>query len=327
MMKKKFLVLALICLVCGMAFANGDKEKGAVDVAANWPEMPIQIMVGANAGGGIDTAARLMGKYLEKELGKPVVVSNMAGGAGSIAANKVKDSRPDGYTMLVCHEALLTNKIAGITEFDNDAFENGGIALKVYTTCLLSKKYKTFDEMINDSLANPGKVKFGTEAATNDTHIIAMMQKNLGTEIQIVDSGAISNQIASMMGGHIDFMKAPIGLAKDYVKTGEFNVLGFFNEKRNSSYPEVPTLAEKGVNFVVDKFFYCGFPEGTPQAIIDTFSSALQRVSQNPDFIAEANKLDYSVDYMAPGEISEFFEVVKVNLVKYQKMYDEVMGN
>ena len=67
----------------------------------DWPKNPVQIIVGANAGGGIDTAARLIAKYMEKELGQPFVVSNVSGGAGSIAATQVKDAKPDGYTMLV----------------------------------------------------------------------------------------------------------------------------------------------------------------------------------------------------------------------------------
>jgi len=319
------LMLALAIVASSFVFGTGSAESQA-DPAAKWPEAPIQVYVGANAGGGIDTAARLMGKYLEKELNATIVVSNMSGGAGSLAATKVKDSKPDGYTMLVCHEALLTNKIAGITDFDYDGFASGGIALKVYTTCLLSRNYKSFDELVAAAKANPGKVKFGTEAATNDTHIIAMMEKNLGTKIQIVDSGAIPNQVASMMGGHIDFMKAPLGLVKDYVRTGEFNLIGFFNEERHPDYPNVPTLKEKGIPFIVDKFFYAGFPIGTPDSIIQKYAAALERVSKNPEFIADAAKIDYAVAYVAPKDIPSYFEDVKTRLVTYQKIYDEVIS-
>lgn len=324
MMKKRWLVGLLLALVMGSVFATGTSEAEAK--GEDWPKAPVQVYVGANAGGGIDTAARLMGKYLEPELGQPFVVSNMAGGAGSIAATKVKDSKPDGYTMLVCHEALLTNKISGITDFDYDAFACGGIAFKVYTTCLLSKKYTTFDELIADAKANPGKVKFGTEAATNDTAIIAMMQQNLGTKIQIVDSGAVSNQIASMMGNHIDFMKAPIGLVRDYVKSGEFHILGFFTENRVAKYPEVPTLKEKGVDFKVDKFFFCGFPKGTPDAIIQKFAAALKKICDNPDFRKDADTVDYTIEYVAPEACPAYFESIKGNLIAYQKINNEVFG-
>lgn len=302
------------------AAAEGKEEAAAEDIA--WPENPIQIIVGANAGGGIDTAARLIAKYMEPELGQPVVVSNVAGGAGSIAATQVKESKPDGYTMLVCHEALLTNKISGVTEFDYDGFASGGIPFKVYTTCLLSKKYKTFDELIEAAKANPGTVKFGTELATNDTAIIAMVEDEFDVQYQLVDAGAVSDQIAAMMGDHIDFMKAPVGLVKDYVASGDFNLLAFFNEERNEDYPDVPTMKELGVDFVVDKFFFCGFPKDTDQAIINKYSEALKRVCENPDFLADAKNVNYAVEYVAPEDTAEYFETCKIRLQEYQDILD-----
>ena len=246
----------------------------------------------------------------------------MAGGAGSIASTQVKDAKADGYTMLVCHEALLTNKISGVTEFDYDGFASGGIPFKVYTTCLLSKKYTTFDELKEAAKANPGAVKFGTELATNDTAIIAMMEQKFDLQYQLVDAGAVSDQIAAMMGDHIDFMKAPVGLVKDYVASGDFHLLAFFNEERNPDYPEVPTMKELDVDFVVDKFFFCGFPKDTDPAIIEKFTKALESVCQNPEFQADAKNVEYAVEYMAPADTDAYFEQCKVRLQEYQDILD-----
>ncbi len=304
--------------------AGAETEKSsnaASDV--DWPKNPVQIIVGANAGGGIDTAARLIGKYMEKELGQPFVISNVAGGAGSIAANQVKDSKADGYTMLVCHEALLTNKISGVTEFDYDAFASGGIPFKVYTTCLLSKKYNTFEELTKAAKEKPGTVKFGTELATNDTAIIAMVEEKFDAKYQLVDAGAVSDQIAAMMGEHIDFMKAPVGLVKDYVASGDFHILAFFNEERNPDYPNVPTMQELGVDFVVDKFFFCGFPKDTDPAIIKKFTEALKNVCENPDFKADAANVQYAVEYIAPADTDAYFEQCKIRLREYQDILDK----
>ncbi|MDR3201490.1 MAG: tripartite tricarboxylate transporter substrate binding protein [Spirochaetales bacterium] len=314
------IILAFILLIPTKLFAGGQADTGSGQT--DWPKQPVQIYVGANPGGGIDTAARLMGKYLEKELGATFVVSNMAGGAGSIAARQVQNSRPDGYTMLVCHEALLTNKISGITDFDYDGFEAGGLCLKVYSTCMLSRKYKTFDALLEAARRNPGKIRFGTEIATNDTAIIAMIENEKKVRFQIIDSGAVSDQIASMMGDHIDFMKAPVGLAKDYIASKAFNILGFFNENRNAKYPGVPAMKEKGINFVVDKFFFCGFPKGTSPAIIAKFTQALKNVASNRAFVAEAENIDYAVDYMSPQEIPAYFELCKARLQEYQTLLD-----
>lgn len=300
----------------------GDESAEPAEAEIDWPKNPIQIIVGANAGGGIDTAARLIAKYMEQELGQPMVVSNVAGGAGSIASTQVKDSKADGYTMLVCHEALLTNKISGVTEFDYDGFASGGIPFKVYTTCLLSKKYETFDELKEAAKASPGTVKFGTELATNDTAIIAMMEEEFDLQYQLVDAGAVSDQIAAMMGDHIDFMKAPVGLVKDYVASGDFHLLAFFNEERNPDYPEVPTMKELGVDFVVDKFFFCGFPKDTDPAIIGKFTKALEKVCENPDFQADAKNVEYAVEYIDPADTDAYFEQCKVRLQEYQDILD-----
>lgn len=305
---------------------SASAEAGAAEDIA-WPENPVQIVVGANAGGGIDTAARLIAKYMEKYLGQSFVVTNTSGGAGSIAANDVKNSKADGYTFLVAHEAILTNKIAGTTDFDYDGFDCGGIPFQVYTTCLLSKKYSSVSELVEAAGANPGSVKFGTELATNDTAIIAMMEEKFDVSFQLVDAGAVSDQIASMMGDHIDFMKAPVGLAKDYVASGDFHILAFFNEERNPDYPEVPTMAEEGVDFVVDKFFGCFFPQGTDPAIINKFSSTLEQICQDPDFQADAADVMYAVDYIAPADMPAYFEKCKVRLVEYQELLETHFSN
>ena len=300
--------------------ATETKAEAAGDT--KWPEGPVQIIVGANAGGGIDTAARLIAKYMEKYLGQSFVVTNEAGGAGSIAATDVKNAKADGSTFLVAHEALLTNKISGTTDFDYDGFDCGGIPFKVYTTCLLSKNHSSVEELVEAAKAAPSTVKFGTELATNDTAIIAMMEEKEDVKFQLVDAGAVSDQIASMMGDHIDFMKAPVGLAKDYVASGDFKILAFFNEERNPDYPDVPTMKEGGVDFVVDKYFGCFFPKNTDPAIIEKFSKTLEEICKDPEFLSDAKDVSYAVDYVTPADMPAYFENCKVRLVDYQNLLE-----
>ncbi len=323
-MKKAFTVLILISIAACL-FANGTKESSA-DAASNWPGEPVQLIVGANAGGGIDTAARLIAKYMTEYFGQSFVVTNMSGGAGSVASNYVRSQKPDGYTLQVAHEAILTNRISGTTNFDYDGFTLGGIPFKVFTTCLLSKNYSSVDEIITAAKSNPGKIKFGTELATNDTAIIAMMEEDFDVKFQLVDSGAVSDQIGSMMGGHIDFMKAPVGLVKDYVESGDFHILAFFNEERYADYPEVPTMKECGVDFVVDKFFGTFFTPGTDPQIIAKFTSALKDICNNPDFQKDAEAVAYSVSYVAPEDEPAYFESCKERLVEYQKLLETHYG-
>lgn len=326
-MKKFFMVLMLVA-AAACCFANGAAEATSsnADAAANWPSQPVQLIVGANAGGGIDTAARLIAKYMTEYFGQSFVVTNMSGGAGSVASNYVRSQKADGYTLQVAHEAILTNKISGTTNFDYDGFALGGIPFKVFTTCLLSKEYSSVEELVAAAKANPGKIKFGTELATNDTAIIAMMEETYDAKFQLVDSGAVSDQIGSMMGGHIDFMKAPVGLVKDYVESGDFHLLAFFNEQRYENYPEVPTMTECGVPFVVDKYFGTFFTPGTDPAIIAKFTAALKDICAKPEFKADAEAVAYSVDYVAPEDEPAYFEACKVRLVDYQKLLESHYG-
>lgn len=322
---KKLIALFLLVSLSLALFANGSTESSA-DAAANWPSEPVQLIVGANAGGGIDTAARLIAKYMTEYFGQSFVVTNMSGGAGSVASNYVRSQKADGYTIQVAHEAILTNKINKTTDYDYDGFTLGGIPFKVYTTCLLSKKYSSVEELVAAAKANPGKIKFGTELATNDTAIIAMMEEDYDISIQLVDSGAVSDQIGSMMGDHIDFMKAPVGLVKDYVESGEFHLLAFFNEERNADYPDVPTMVECGVDFVVDKYFGTFFTPGTDEAIVQKFTAALKEICQNPEFIKEAAAVAYTVEYVAPEDEPAYFEACKTRLVEYQNLLESHYG-
>ena len=327
-MKKLAIVAISLLLSVSMLFAGGSKEAEVVDDATlraeaeAWPSSAVQIIVGANAGGGIDTAARIIAKHMTEYFGTSFVVTNTSGGAGSIAANDVRTAKPDGYTFLVAHEALLTNKIQGTTDFDYDAFDCGGIPFQVFSTCLLSKKYSTFDELIEAAKANPGVLKFGTEIATNDTAVIAMIEEEKDVSFQLIDAGAVSDQIAAMMGDHIDFMKAPVGLVKDYVASGDFHILGFFNENRYDAYPDVPTMKEQGINFIVDKYFGCFFPKGTNPYILEKFSSALEELCSDPDFKADADAVMYAVAYIAPEDMPAYFEDCKVRLVEYQELLE-----
>ncbi len=321
---KKLIAIGLLLVACIACFANGSQET--TNAAESWPKQPVQIIVGANAGGGIDVAARLIAKYMTEYFNQSFVVTNMSGGAGSIASNYVRSQKADGYTFQVAHEAILTNKISGTTSFDYDGFALGGIPFKVYTTCLLSKNYSSIEDLVAAAKANPGKVKFGTELATNDTAVIAMMEENFDVKFQLVDSGAVSDQIGSMMGGHIDFMKAPIGLVKDYVESGDFHLLAFFNEERNKNYPDVPTMKEEGVDFVVDKYFGCFFTPGTDPAIIEKFSNALKEICDNPEFQKEAEAVAYTVAYVSPADMPAYFEACKSRLVEYQNLLESHYG-
>ncbi|MFQ3621155.1 MAG: tripartite tricarboxylate transporter substrate-binding protein [Spirochaetales bacterium] len=103
----------------GIVLGAGKKERPELD----WPKNAIQILVSYNPGGDTDFNARTYAKYLEKELGQPVVVVNVAGVGGTLGSRKVKDSPPDGYTVLFYHTAMIVNQITDMVPYGFEDFE------------------------------------------------------------------------------------------------------------------------------------------------------------------------------------------------------------
>ena len=118
-MKKLLIVSLLIALVAGFAFANGEGESA--DAATKWPQKPINIVVAFGAGGNSDVNARAIAKYLQKELGQPVVITNVSGSGGTLGANQVKEAAPDGYTILCSQLSMNVAKVVGLVDSNMQA--------------------------------------------------------------------------------------------------------------------------------------------------------------------------------------------------------------
>ncbi|MBR1919588.1 MAG: tripartite tricarboxylate transporter substrate binding protein, partial [Spirochaetales bacterium] len=114
-MKKVLIVSLLIALVAGFAFANGESEAAAG--GTKWPQKPINIVVAFGAGGNSDVNTRAIAKHLQKELGQPVVVTNVSGSGGTIGANQVKAAANDGYTILCSQLSMNVAKVVGLVDY------------------------------------------------------------------------------------------------------------------------------------------------------------------------------------------------------------------
>lgn len=298
-----------------------DGDAASEDIA--WPEKPVSIVVGAKPGGGLDLSARLYGKYLEQELGVQFPIVNVAGAGATLASTQVKDSAPDGYNILCANENFLAAQISGIADYGYEDFDAGGIALVSDSTCLVTNgtKFKTYEEMVEYAKENPGKVIASVDAGGTSIQQFYAIEEAAGIEFQIADGGAANDRITALVGGHIDLTIVPFGTVKDYVEAGKMNVMMFFNEGRTEKYQDYPNADEFGVDYVATKFFCMEFPKGTDPAIINKFSEALKRISENPEFIAEAEQNDMEVRYISPEECGEYFKTEYERQKEYVERY------
>jgi tripartite-type tricarboxylate transporter receptor subunit TctC len=282
MMKKNiqkiFIVLLSLTILVGCNYL--------LAAGSDWPKKPIQIIVPYAPGGDLDFNARAYTEYLAKELKQPVIVVNMEGSGGVIGNRMVKDSAPNGYTVLFSQPALLINKLAGTQDFGLEAFELVALAANVpgdIVTVNAKSGFKTFKDLAKYAKANPGKLKVAASMGTMN-YIEALQMMDEGLNINIVNAGDAAARVAALKGGHIDVILNSYGTVADYLKNGDFVALGTTNEQRNKAFKKIPTCIEQGYNVSFNKYFFFAMPKGTPKAIVDKFSAAVKKVSKNPKY-------------------------------------------
>lgn len=306
--------------------ATADNEQAAETKTeeTDWPKKPIQLVVPVDAGGDTDTNARIMAKYLEGELGQPVVVTNMGGASGSIGTRKVADSKPDGYTALFFHNTTLLAEMRGLLDVDviND-FKIAGIPIKDQTGILVANasKYKDLEDFMDQAKASPGEIKVAAATGSLAQLIPLAMEQETGVDFNIVDAGGTSERIASLMGGHIDMFYGQYGVLKDYIDNGDFVCLGSVSGSRSSLMSDIPTLKEQGIDVDFDKFFYFAFPPETPDAVADKFSKALETVTAMDEVKKDLSVFMLEPSYTGPADSVTYMQGVYDFYGKYKDVF------
>jgi tripartite-type tricarboxylate transporter receptor subunit TctC len=285
---RKTLCISLLCATMGLTAGTSFAAE------TKWPTRPVQVVVIANAGGDTDFNARTMAKYFTKVTGKPMVITNMAGGGGTIAADQVKSAAPDGNTILFTHTGqMIVNEVAGLTEDSFDVFDVSCIAGVDKGAVFVSSKSSgltTLDQLIAKSKAEPSSVTYGTEMGSYSHLQGLMFEKLTGTKMRMVDAGTVSEKVVALLGGRIDLGGISYGSVQDYVGTGEMFALGQPNDERNPLLGDVKTFKEQGVDFVMEKPYIVAFPKGTDAAIVQKMADVMKQITEDPAYAEELKK-------------------------------------
>ncbi|MGE5220761.1 MAG: tripartite tricarboxylate transporter substrate binding protein BugD [Chloroflexota bacterium] len=264
------IVIGLVLIVMGTASAQ------------NYPTKVITKIVPFAAGGPTDTVARLIGVPMTKALGQTIIVENVAGAGGTIAANRVAKSSPDGYTILIHHIGMATapglyRKLPynPITDF-----EPIGLINEVPMTLVARKDFpaKDLKELIAYVKANKEKVNYANAGLGAASHLCGMLfMSAIQTEVTTVPYGGTGPAMNDLLGGQVDFMCDQTTNTTSQIKAGKIKVYGVTTKKRVPSLPSVPTMDEAGLKgFDVSVWHALYAPKGTPKPIIDKLSKALQ---------------------------------------------------
>ncbi len=313
---KKAICASLVSAV--MAFSSSAFSADEV----KWPTRPVQVVVIANPGGDTDFNARTMAKYFNQITGKSMVVTNVAGGGGTLAAEQVKGAAADGNTILFTHPGqLIVNEVAGLTEDSYENFDVSCIAGVDKSTVFVASKQSgvtSMQDLIAKSKAEPGSITYGTEMGSFSHVQGLMLEKLTDTKLKMVDGGTVSDRVVGMLGGRLDLGAITYGSVQDYVNGGQMVALGQPNEERNPLLGEVPTLKEQGLDITMDKPYVVAFPKGTDPAIVKKMADVMKQITEIPEYAEELKKFKQPVAYHGTEEAKAILAKTREDFMQFK---------
>lgn len=312
-------VMALALVACGGSDSTAASTAGGAaagsgtfETTSTWkPEGTVSLILPAGAGGDTDLTCRMFTQYAKELTGVDFVVVNASGASGSVAAEQVLSAANDGMTALYGHTLVNVANIAGVTDYNYEAFTLGpnfatNPAQQLYVS---AEKYPNgLEDFLAAAKANPGTLQACTEVGAYTYYELLAFEKAVGIDLDLVDVGSNSDKIAAMLGGQVDLMPGAWMSIKDYVASGDFICLGAPTAQAYDMLTEagVKTFSELGIDLVfpdLDYSFY--FPAGTDPEVIKYYDDLVKAVLDLPECQQALVEMDVIPHYMNSAECAE----------------------
>ena len=320
--------LARGCIGAGLALAA---MLAALPQAAaqDYPSRPVKIIVPFPAGGTADVMPRVIGEWLSRKWGQPVVVENRTGAAGNIGAEAVAKAEPDGYTLLSAPPPplVINQNLYPKLGFDPSEFVPIVIMGRVPNALVVNPKLplNSVAEVIAYAKANPGKLTSATQGNGTTSHLTSeLFQMMADLKFQHVPYRGSAPALTDLVAGSVDLMFDNLGVSLPLVKGGQLKLLGVATPKRMASLPDVPTIAETLPGFESAAWFAIVAPPKTPQAVVDKINADVNEALRQSDIVQRLTQLSAepiggtpqaTAAYMRE-EIERWHKVIKAANVK-----------
>lgn len=271
--------------------------------AKDYPRKPIRIVYPFPAGSGGDMVTRIFADNLSKELGKPVKVSNVTGGKGTIGASNVAKGRNDGYEIgaLPIGPAVSQVVFSGRLPYTTSDFEPvcQFTYLPVVLVASTKSNIKTTKELIAYAKENPGKLIYGHPGLGSVPYMmIQALQQSAGIELKGIPFKGLQPGVTAAVGGHVDIALSVAAAAEGFNKAGKLNILGVFAGERMEQMPEVPTLDEDGVKDYPMLWTGIFTPKGVAPDILKRLEGACTNVVKSEAFTKAMGKAKMPISYL-----------------------------
>jgi tripartite-type tricarboxylate transporter receptor subunit TctC len=255
-----------------------------------YPNRAITLVIPFAPGGSTTIVARVIADKMSETLGEKIVIDNRPGAGGTVGTRAVAKSDPDGYTLVLGYTGTLA---IGALLYKNAGYDPRkdfapiGLIGNAPNSLVVHPSFpaKTVAELIAYARANPGKVNFGSAGAGSVSHITGeYFAASADIKLVHIPYKGTGPALTDLLGGHIPMAFAPIPASHANVSAGLLRALAVTSLIRSSLLPEVPTIAESGLQgFDASLYYGLAAPAGTPRPIIDRLNKELRAALDSPE--------------------------------------------
>lgn len=305
-----WMLAAALCLVPALAGAQA------------WPTKAVRVIVPFTAGSATDIVARTVGENMSRTLGQPIVIENRPGAGGTVGANVVAKSAPDGYTLLVPSAGHVANP--GIyKELPYDTLKDfaGVTPLASLPNVLVvspAKGYKTVKDLVANAQAHPGQLNYASAGKGSATHMNAEIFRDAAKFDAVhVPYKGTPEAMTEVISQRVDFFFAPLASSLPQIKDGRLQALAVGTAQRSPLLPDVPTTVEAGYP-KSDYIFWVGLlaPAATPKPVIDKLNAAALKALADPAIHEKLRTLGAEPMPMQPAEFDAFLREETARMTK-----------
>ena len=300
---RKFTLCGLL-LTAALALGLGAQAQ-----AQEYPAKPVRIIVPSPPGSTTDALARLIGEKLSAKWGQPVLVENRAGASGTLGAEAVFRSPPDGSMVLFTPGPFVQKSLYPKLNYDPEGLVPLSTAAVAYNVLVFNPKVpaQTLPELIAYAKANPDKLNYASQGIGTVGHLSGEMFKGMaGVKIVHVPYKGNVPALTDLVSGQVEMMFINFGSALPYIRSGKLRALAISSEKRNPLLPDLPTVSETVPGFVSTNWFGMFAPPGTPPAIANKISAATHEALRTPEIASWLSTNSRDAGGGTPAEAAQF---------------------
>lgn len=275
-----------------------------------FPTRPVKIVVPFPPGGTVDTLARILTPALGAQFGQPFVVENKGGANGTLGSKAVAQSAPDGYTLLLTASNQIINPLILRTVPYDAVKDFAPVSYIGYVPQLVVVRHdfpaSNLQEFVRLAKKDPDTFTWATSGLGTAGHLAEeLINQRAGIRARVVGYRGGGPALTDVIAGHVTAMVEPVPSAYPHVKSGRLKVLAVTSPKRASILPDVPTVAESGLDgFELPSWYGVWGPAGLPATIAERVSVELKRTLEDPVVKEKLATIAFEPIGGSPGELA-----------------------